>query len=244
MVNWVGALTVFAGNLATAVGAQDAGFSDPLTNLDLGGWHLAEYDFSHPGFDTDWRAEQVSASEQGLELRLNPHSGLNRFVGGSLRRHQTSHYGTYTAQIQPARGAGLVTGFFTYTGPHYGTQHDEIDIEFLGKDTTKMHVAWFVDGKLTNKFIDLGFDAADHMRSYSFKWCEERMEWRAENHLLYVHRATDGPIPKTPQRLFLNLWAADPSISNWAGLRDPNITAKARFGQVSFSPLLAAGTGS
>ena len=41
--------------------------------------------------------------------------------------------------MQPGRGSGLVTALFTYTGPYAGDPHDEIDIEFLGKDLTKIH---------------------------------------------------------------------------------------------------------
>lgn len=222
--------------------ADSSAFADNFTGLGPA-WHVAEYDFDHPAFDTDWRREQVRIA-QGLELNLAPHkAGTNRFVGASVRREVPSHFGRYEVVIQPAKGEGLVTGFFTYTGPHYGTRHDEIDIEFLGRDTTKMHVAWFVDGELTNEFIDLGFDAADRPRAYAFEWRAEGLRWFAEGRLIFEHRTEDGAIPAVPGRLYANLWAADPSIAEWSGRTSPGTRAQARVLSVRFIPdLIGPGT--
>ncbi|MDO6731975.1 family 16 glycosylhydrolase [Marinovum sp. 2_MG-2023] len=199
-------------------------------------WHVAHYDFSHPAFDTDWRRAQVQ-TDGGLLLKLSPQAGDgNRFIGGSIRRNKATQYGRYEVVMRAARGEGLVTGFFTYSGPHYGTRHDEIDIEFLGKDTTKMHVAWFVDGELTNKFIDLGFDAAERERAFAFEWQPDQLRWYSEGKLIFEHHARDGKIPEVPGRLFVNLWAAHPSISEWAGTTPAKISAQARVQEVQFRP--------
>jgi beta-glucanase (GH16 family) len=234
---------IFAG-AAVALGTGFSGLSamaDPRAFIDdfkaIGpDWHVAHYDFDHPSFDTDWRRGQVSA-EKGLVLTLSPQDtgrGLNRFVGASIRREEPSHYGRYEVVLQAARGAGVVTGFFTYTGPHYGTRHDEIDIEFLGRNTNQMHVAWFVDGKLSNHFIDLGFDAADRPRRYAFEWQPDRLRWFAEGRLIFEHHARDGAIPQMPGRLFANIWAADPSIANWAGLMEDPRERAALIQEMSF----------
>ena len=195
-------------------------FTEQFETASLSNWHVANYDFSHPHFDTDWRPGQINI-EEGALLNLTPKTGAdNRFDGASLRRDQKSHYGRYEVVMQPAKGSGIITGFFTYTGPYYGTQHDEIDIEFLGKDTTRMHVAWFVDGERTNKFIDLGFDAADKPRLYAFEWFPDRLRWFADDKLLFEHRAEDGAIPQEPSFLFANIWAAETSNRNvrlWSG---------------------------
>jgi beta-glucanase (GH16 family) len=199
-------------------------------------WHVAHYEFDHPSFDTDWRRDQLRVAE-GLTLKLDPQTGgLNRFAGASIRRETPSHYGRYEVELQAARGAGVVTGFFTYTGPHYGTRHDEIDIEFLGRNTRQMHVAWFVDGKLTNHFIDLGFDAADRPRRYAFEWWPDRLAWFAEGKMIFEHHARDGAIPTVPGRLFANLWAADPSIAIWAGTVDPDTSGEAQVKTIRFAP--------
>ncbi|MCH2250302.1 MAG: family 16 glycosylhydrolase [Cognatishimia sp.] len=136
-------------------------------------------------------------------------------------------------QIQPAKGDGLVTGFFTYTGPYYGTRHDEIDIEFLGKDTTKTHIAWFVDGQLRERDIPLGFDAATCLHTYEFDWHPKVIDWFVNGRKVF---GIDADIPRTPGRLYANIWAADPSIAHWAGQADPALQATSVIKSISFRP--------
>jgi beta-glucanase (GH16 family) len=213
--------------------ANCEGFDEPFVSLNSARWAIAHYDFSHPSFDTDWRGSQVTV-QQGLTLGLAPQQGgLNRFVGGSIRTLDTMHYGRYSVQMQPAKGAGVVTGFFTYTGPFYGTRHDEIDIEFLGKDTTKLHLAWFLDGNLREKTIDLGFDAATCVHTYEFDWHPKGIDWFVNGRKVY---GITADIPRIPGRLYANIWAADPSIAAWAGRTDRNTEAQAFVRSISFRP--------
>lgn len=232
---------VGAVGVANMVSAQETGFVDRFKTIGRE-WHVAEYDFGHDKFDTDWRRANLrvggATGGGGLELRLMPHEqGLNRFAGASIRREAPTYHGRYEVRLRAASHPGIVTGFFTYTGPHYGTRHDEIDIEFLGRNTRQMHVAWFVDGVLKNKFIDLGFDAAQTMATYAFDWCPDALRWYANGRLVFEHSAQDGPVPDVPGRLFVNLWAADPSISDWAGLVAPGTQTAAQVDYVQFTPM-------
>ncbi len=223
--------------LGSSVMADDLGFVEEFKAIESD-WYVANYDFSHPKFDTDWRDDLVQIKE-GLSLALAPQKGSgNRFVGSSIRREEPTRFGRYEVNMKPAKGAGLVTGFFVYTGPHYGTRHDEIDIEFLGQDTTKMHIAWFVDGEMTAHLVDLGFDAADAMVRYAFEWHPDVLKWYANDVLIFEHHISDGPIPSEPSRLFLNLWAVDPSIANWAGTAAADQHGSAEIEHVRFIPFL------
>lgn len=226
-------------SLAGPAGAGEplaGAFGDVFLQIDDGKWAVADYDFSHPGFDTDWRRARVVAGD-GVTLGLKPVKGRrNGFEGGSLRRLVRSGFGRYEAMIQPARGSGVVTGFFLYTGAYYGTRHDEIDVEFLGRDTTRLHAAWFVDGQLQNRFVDLGFDAADRPRHYAFEWSATALRWFVEDKLVLEITEQDARLPKVPGYLFLNLWAADKSIASWSGETVPDHAAKAVFDWVRFTP--------
>lgn len=206
----------------------------------LADWSVAEYDFNHPHFDTDWRKHNVSLSKNGLTLTLRPHKdGSNPFEGAAIRRLQKSHFGRYSATIRPAKGEGLVTGFFVYSGAAYGTRHDEIDIEFLGKDTTKLHIASFVDGNLTNHFIDLGFDAAHETREYGFDWYPDSVSWWIDGCEVFRMENEKNEVPEVPGYIFTNLWAVAPELDVWAGTPRAGTTAKAVFGKVTFTPLRA-----
>ncbi|MEM7188769.1 MAG: family 16 glycosylhydrolase [Pseudomonadota bacterium] len=223
------------------IAESDNAFQESFTG-GTEGWHVARHRGTHPWFDTDWSADQV-VMNKGLSLGLSPQIGqLKRFVGGSVRRLQTTGFGRYEAVMQPARGAGLITGFFTYTGPHYGTRHDEIDIEFLGKDTTRIHLAIFVDGVLTNRFIDLGFDAADAPHHYAFDWRPDVVRWYVDGQLLHEISAADQPLPTIPGHVFANIWAADPEIAGWADLADPDLSGVSQVFCLSFTPLADLGS--
>ncbi len=214
----------------------EVGFVTHFGSKDPDAWTVANYTFTHPAFDTDWHADQVSFQD-GLTLTLGPQADQeNRFVGASVRRKQTTHFGQYEAVLQPAKGDGLVTGFFTYTGPYYGTQHDEIDIEFLGQDTTKLHVAWFVDGVLHQRDIPLGFDAALAPRRYGFLWTPHQITWTVDAQPIFTVTAAQAPIPQEPGMMFANLWAVDQSLANWAGHAAPDTQAQAAFKEVRFRP--------
>jgi beta-glucanase (GH16 family) len=212
------------------------GFDERFEALNAEDWSVADYVFKHPYFDTDWSKAQVSV-EDGLTLALSAQEGReNRYVGGSVRRKEVTGFGRYEVVMQPVRGVGVVTGFFTYTGPHYGTRHDEIDIEFLGKNTRQIHLALFVDGKLWNKFIDLGFDAADAPRAYAFEWDKDAVRWYVGDEMIYERSVGDGPIPAVAGRLFANVWAADPAIKLWSGETVSGTNGKAKVLRMRFVP--------
>ena len=95
--------------------------------------------------------------------------------------------------MKPSANGGTASTFFVCTGPYdtkyvldengdyvldengqrltQNNPHDEIDIEFLGKDTTKVQFNFFVDGKGGNEYMyDLGFDASEEFHTYGFRW--------------------------------------------------------------------------
>lgn len=224
------------GFASTMVFAENT-YIEQFDKAPVSGWHVANFVFSHPHFDTDWSRQQVTVNK-GLTLSLSPQEEKeNRFSGASIRREKTTHYGRYEVMIQPSPEAGVVTGFFTYTGSYYGTRHDEIDIEFLGKDTTKLHAAWFVDGQLQNRLIDLGFDAADRPRLYVFDWLPDRIRWYAEGQLIFEVTTSESLIPSTPGYLFANIWAAESTLNSWSGTPKPETDTSAFVRSIQFTPL-------
>ncbi|MCT8159332.1 family 16 glycosylhydrolase [Pseudoruegeria sp. SHC-113] len=233
-----GSLAPMPASPLPSASAPGAGFMDRFPALDSTAWSVAHYDFSHPAFDTDWRRGNLRAAATGLSLSLRPHSGgANRFSGASLRRHAPTGYGRYEVVMRTARGAGLVTGFFTYTGPAYGSRHDEIDIEILGKSPDHLHAAWFVDGKLQSRRIPLGFDASEGFNHYAFDWHPGFIAWQVNGREVLRINARDGhALPEVPGRLFANIWAADPSIADWAGHAAPDTEARAVIRCIAFSP--------
>ena len=87
-------------------------------------------------FNVGWLSDHVQFTNdttvsQIMTLRLdNVHSSGMRYSSGEYRTKKKISYGTVSARIKAARGNGLVSSLFVYTGPAYDDPWDEINIEF------------------------------------------------------------------------------------------------------------------
>src|SRR3546814_9511642 len=71
-----------------------------------------------------------------------------RFASGEYQSRRFFGYGRFEARLKAIAAPGIVTGFFTYTGPSFdGDPHDEIDFEFLGKSPRQVQVNYYTAGK-------------------------------------------------------------------------------------------------
>ena len=216
---------------ASAGSAPGAGFEDSFTGK-APGWSVAHYDFDHPAFATDWRQELVGR-DKALTLSLRPVGARpGRFAGAALRRVAPTGPGRYVAVLRAGRGPGVVTGFFTYTGPAYGTRHDEIDVEILGRDTRSVQIGVFVDGVQTAVTLPLGFDAADGFHRYEILRSDRRVDWVVDGRWLW---GIEVP-PLADQRLFLNLWAVGRPAEAWAGVPRPGTVTHAEVRCAGYAP--------
>jgi beta-glucanase (GH16 family) len=189
-------------------------FWEPLTYFNPNTWHKADgYSNGNP-FNCTWRAKNVTFTNDG-KLRLGLTSpAYNQFEGGEYRTNNTYGYGLYEVSMKPAKNTGIVSSFFTYTGPAHGTQWDEIDIEFLGKDTRKVQFNYYTNGVGGHeKVIDLGFDASQGFHTYAFDWQPGYIKWYVDGVL--KHTATQN-IPKTPGMIMMNIWNGI-GVNDWLG---------------------------
>jgi len=235
---WKGFIVVIV--TSSSLNAEEiSGFEYGVQGFELPSatWHIADYQMPNPLFDTDFSHNNLQVQE-GLTLRLKPICGRkNRFLGASIRRQKTSGFGRYEAILKPAKGVGVVTGFFLYTGAAYGTQHDEIDIEFLGKDLTVLNLGWFKDGVLTQHQIPLNFNASTGFHSYAFEWRHNRISWFVDGRLVFDVLSENGQVPTTSGRLFANIWAVSDKLKDWAGHASLDTSATASFRRMKFTPL-------
>jgi beta-glucanase (GH16 family) len=207
-------------------------------------WYLSNFDMGE-NFVTGWRSELISDDGPGrVGLTLEPASAdaTKPFLGAEMQRRDGHHYGTYEVVMRPGRGDGLVSAFFTYTGPHFGDPHDEIDFEFLGRDTTRVWINVFKDGdQMGGRWVPLGFDAASAPRLYRFEWRPDEIVWFAQGEEIARVPKETFPIPETPGRLFVNIWAGNEGMAEWLAVAPDDLQAMAEVRCVSYRPLGTTG---
>ena len=157
-----------------------------------------------------------------------------KYTAGEARTQNYYHYGDYAVSMKPSANPGTASTFFICTGPYdlkngEPNPHDEIDIEFLGKDTTHVQFNFFVDGKGGNEYMyDLGFDASEEFHTYGFRWAEDSITWFVDGKPVYkVTTNADvktgsnvkvvEKLPSTAGRILSNYWCGNERAWGWMG---------------------------
>ena len=182
-------------------------------------WYVSDFSFPSAHYNTGWSKDHITYSSSGLRLVLAKHRGEHHpYTGGEFQRGGYYGYGRYEVVMRPAKGSGLVSSFFTYTGPPFGHPHDEIDIEFLGNDTSKVQFNVFANGEALNPpLISLGFDASEAFNLYAFEWTENEVRWYVNGQHVFTVSDTDWRIPAYPGKIMVNLWTGQPKLFAWHG---------------------------
>lgn len=202
-------------------------------------FYRSEYANPTGHYGGDWSRDNIgqSAEGAGLEVRRHP-SRSGPYTGGEMKTLRTYGYGRYEVVMRPAKGSGLVSSFFTYTGAYDGNPHDEIDIEFLGLDTSRIHFNYFRNGKTgASATFDLPFDAAEADHLYAFDWAPEGITWYVDGEPYYKTIDGDAFLPTTPGSIVFNAWTGKPFMSAWHGKPTFESGASAHYSCVSFSPM-------
>jgi len=189
-----------------ALPAMAEGFTDRMANLDESRWMVSDGWSNGNVVNTDWRRSQVQPGHEGISFVLdrNPAS-KNGYSSGEIQSHDRYKYGYFETRLKAAKGNGVVTGFFSYTGPTFGDPWDEIDIEVLGKNTRQVQFNYYAAGQGGHeKVVDLPFDASEGFHTFGFLWQPGFIRWYVDGQ--QMHEVVNGNLPQHPQKLFVDLW--------------------------------------
>ena len=171
------------------------------------------------GFGVYWNSNNSVFDENGLALTIT--KDQDTYYAGEVRTKGDNgffKYGYFGTYMKPSNVTGTASTFFTYTDENDdGNPHDEIDIEFLGKDTTKVQFNYFVDGKGGHEYMyNLGFDASKEFHQYGFYWDDDEIVWYVDNKPVY---GVKGEVPTTAQKIFQNHWKGNGNfdMNMWMG---------------------------
>ena len=202
------------------------------------GWYIANHDVPGAQWKNDFRADNVSFTPDGMVITItekpDPEPGQWPWNSGEVSTHATFHYGYYEVEMKIARGSGLVTAMFTFTGSYYGTVHDEVDLEFVGTRTDDVEFNVFRAGRSRgSKRHQLPFDASEGFHTYAFDWQPDYVHWYVDGER--VHSLTNpNHVPRVPSKIMMNMWAGN--IEAWHGPATFASGTNAKFRCLSFSP--------
>ncbi len=180
---------------------------------------------SFPSNLSMFRKENIIAFDGGgFRILLHKQRTENKdYSSGSLASARLYRFGRFEATLRPAKADGVITAFFL----HRNNPWQEIDVEFLGRDTAKMLTNVYFNpgeegGSLnygnrgTPILIELSFDAADDYHRYAIEWEPHEMRWFVDDHLVHARAIWEPtPLPSLPMRLYINTWP--PSSTELAG---------------------------
>lgn len=219
-----------------AVGNVSAAYSDSYFGLGFD-WHESNKmemsdGWSNGGmFNCTWSKDNVSFSGGKMNLSIKG-NWWNGFTGAEYRTRDTFGFGMYDVSMKPIKNDGVVTSFFTYTGPSDGTVWDEIDIEFLGKDTTKVQFNYYTNGVGNHEYVySLGFDASQGFHQYGFYWDSSSITWYVDKKPVYT--ATRN-IPQTPGKIMMNVWNGT-GVDEWLNRYNGVAPLTAQYDWVSYT---------
>lgn len=186
-------------------------------------------------FNCTWRRSNGKIYDGTMKLIIDSDGEgiVPPYSGAEFRSRDFYGYGMYEVVMKPIKNDGVVSSFFTYTGPSDNNPWDEIDIEFLGKDTTKVQFNYFTDGKGNHEYLyDLGFDASEDFHTYGFDWQADGITWYVDGEAVYT---AEENLPSTPSKIMMNVWPGT-GVDGWLNAFDGTLPLTAEYKSVNFTP--------
>jgi endo-1,3-1,4-beta-glycanase ExoK len=202
---------------------DDLRFIDHFETLDRDLYYFSNRGRDGPHTESDLRESQISLTPEGavIEMAAGVEGSDAPLSSAEFYTQERYFRGYFEVRMRVPRGAGVITGFFTYIGPWDGVRpSQELDMEILGRNTRLLYLAHHIGGASREKIVRLPFDAAESFHNYAFEWTEDAFRWYVDGRM--VHEVTGAPVQRMDeaQRLTINLWATR-QLAGWAGAVDP-----------------------
>ncbi|GAQ78335.1 glycosyl hydrolases family 16 [Klebsormidium nitens] len=163
----------------------------------------------------DYSPDHVSYSGNIVTLKMDSQSGSRVHSVGRYA------YGVFSADIKCPAGdtVGLIPTF--YTSSLEGSEYkDELDWEFLGKNSSIIQTNVWVDGVGKREAVhDLGFDCSQAFHKYTIDWNPLRAKWFIDGQLVrtYVNTGNASEYPTKPAYAYASIWDSGYPGEGWNG---------------------------
>lgn len=212
-----------------------ASFLDDFDQLSAERWYISDGWTNGAHQNCYWTKSNTRIRSGTLQLHFNEGSG--RFQCAEMQSHQLYSYGTFEVRMRaPSPSSGFNAAFFTYTGPHLGTRHDEIDVELLMRQPSSAWLNVHVNGDGANGVNLKDLPLSAQFNDFAFVWKPDRLEWFINGRSVRVIDDR-SKIPVTPQKIYASLWSSD-SLIDWMGpFNKPAIPYFLEIDRISYTRL-------
>ena len=190
--------------------ASGTSFLESFESLDRGRWVIANGWANNAEQGCVWSASNVKLAGNKMSLVLNNRrSGGKSFSCGELQTRELYGHGTYEARMQPAAGQGIVSAFFSYSGPRHGVDKSQerwLSFSFVGKNFKELLLGHASGGRVYHHNLRLAFDPSEAMNDYAIQWTPRSVQWFVNGQL--VHTLDIAPTerqPNVPAKVFVSL---------------------------------------
>ncbi len=210
------------GTGGTLGGEFELVWEDPCDTVDLSRWELMTH--SWDGNLAQFSGENATASGGIVSLSLTSANDPTKpFRGVEMRSRDTLVYGKVEASIRFAAGSAVVSSLVLIYTPWPPDDWNELDIEFLGKNTDSVQFNHMINippadpasGHLQfPQSVPLPFNPAADFHTFAIEWVPGEARFLVDGTLM--HTATEEMARMVlPQNILLTIWASD--SASWAG---------------------------
>lgn len=212
-----------SGTAGAGAGSFELMWEDEFDTVDLTRWELMTHSFD--GNLAQFSATNATTQDGVLSLALSaaPEGAAKPYLGVEMRSRETLTYGKVEASVRFAAGSAVVSSLVLLFTPWPPPDWNELDIEFLGKNTDRIQFNHMINippadpvaGHLQYpELVTLDYNPAADFHTYVIEWVPGEARFLVDGELL--HTATEEMQRMTlPQNILLTIWAS--SAAAWAG---------------------------
>eukprot|EP00243_Klebsormidium_subtile_P000242 TRINITY_DN103_c0_g1_i3.p1 TRINITY_DN103_c0_g1~~TRINITY_DN103_c0_g1_i3.p1 ORF type:complete len:263 (-),score=44.82 TRINITY_DN103_c0_g1_i3:613-1401(-) len=164
----------------------------------------------------DYSPDHVSYSGNTVTIKIDPQAGSRVH---SINRYA---YGVFSAEIKCPAGdtKGLVPTFYT-SSLEGSDDKDELDFEFLGKNSSIVQTNIWVNGVGKHEAVhDLGFDCSQAFHKYTIDWSPSLVRWLIDGQVvrMLANTGNASAYPTKPAFAYASIWDNGYDGKDWNGL--------------------------